>query len=520
MKMGKKIIAYDLGTGGNKASLFDVDGNCLESIFVEYPTYFPHNNWHEQKPEEWWKAIVKSTQVLIEKSGVDPNEIHCCGISGHSLGVVPLDKDKNLLRESTPIWSDYRAEQEVEEFFSRYDEEKWYMMTGNGLKPANYAAFKILWYKSNEPELYAKIDKVVGTKDYINFKLTGEVRTDYSYASGYGIYDLVGWKYSDELLEATGLPKHIFPEIIASDAVVGTILPEVAKEIGLPETTQVVCGGVDNSCMALGARAFKEGRIYNSQGSSSWIAISSQKPLLDNDSRPYIFTHVIPGYYASALCLAAGGTSFRWVRDQLAHKQSAEAKATGKDPYDLITEAASRSPIGARGVIYNPSLGGGLPIDKSLNIQGSFVGLSTNHTQDDLIRAAMEGITLGQRVCLDKLRELTDVSQDMLVVGGGARSELWRKISADGYNITILKSNVDQQAAALGAAALAAVGTGLWNDYEKIDSIHEIEDVVKPDPECVERYNHLLDNFIIVSDALSDLADRLKGKSKKHVSIS
>ncbi|GEN88792.1 xylulokinase [Oceanobacillus sojae] len=516
--MTKRIIAYDLGTGGNKASLYDLDGNCLESVFVEYPTYFPHNNWHEQKPEEWWNAIVKSTQVLIEKSGVNPKDIHCCGISGHSLGVVPLDKEKNLLRESTPIWSDYRAEKEVADFFSRYDEEKWYMLTGNGLKPANYAAFKILWYKNNEPDMYEKIDKVVGTKDYINFKLTGEVRTDYSYASGYGVYDLVGWQYSDELLEATGLPKHIFPEIIASDAVVGTILPEVAKEIGLSENTQVVCGGVDNSCMALGAKAFKEGRIYNSQGSSSWIAISSQKPLLDNDSRPYIFTHVIPGYYANALCLAAGGTSFRWIRDQFAHSEKEEAEKLGKDPYDLITEKAAQSPIGSRGLIFNPSLGGGLPIDKSLNIQGGYIGLSSNHTQADLYRAAMEGITLGQRICLDKIRELTNVSDEMLVVGGGARSELWRQISADGYDVTILKTNVDQQAAALGAAALAAVGTGLWNDYEKIDAIHEIELVIKPDPERVAKYNQLLENFVTVSDTLSDLGDLFKQRAEKQVS--
>lgn len=508
--MNKKIIAYDLGTGGNKASLYDLDGNCLESIFVEYPTYFPHNNWHEQKPEEWWQAIVKSTQVLLEKSGVNPEEIQCCGISGHSLGVVPLDKNGKLLRDATPIWSDFRAEEEVEEFFSHYDEEKWYMLTGNGLKPANYAAFKILWYKKHESEMYAKINKIIGTKDYINFKLTGRVCTDYSYASGYGIYDLKGWKYSDELLEATGLPKAIFPEIIPSDAVVGTILPEVAKEIGLPETMQVVCGGVDNSCMALGAKAFKEGRVYNAPGSSSWIAISSQNPLLDNESRPYIFTHVIPGYYANGLCIAAGGTSFRWVRDQIAQKMSEEAKAVNDDPYNFMTAEAAKSPIGARGIIFNPSLGGGLPIDKSLNIQGAFIGLSTNHVLGDVIRAAMEGITLGQRVCLDKFRQLTEVSDEMLMVGGGAKSELWRRISADGYDITILKSNVDQQAAALGAAALAAVGTGLWEDYERIESIHRIEEVVHPNPENVEKYNRLKDNFNLVSDVLSDLGDQLK----------
>lgn len=508
--MNKKIIAYDLGTGGNKASLYDLDGNCLESIFVEYPTYFPHNNWHEQKPEEWWQAIVKSTQVLLEKSGVNPEEIQCCGISGHSLGVVPLDKNGKLLRDSTPIWSDFRAEEEVAEFFSHYDEEKWYMLTGNGLKPANYAAFKILWYKKHEPEMYAQIDKIIGTKDYINFKLTGRVCTDYSYASGYGIYDLKGWQYSDELLEATGLPKAIFPEIIPSDAVVGTILPEVAKEIGLPETMQVVCGGVDNSCMALGAKAFKEGRVYNAPGSSSWIAISSQNPLLDNESRPYIFTHVIPGYYANGLCIAAGGTSFRWVRDQIAQKMSEEAKAVNDDPYNFMTAEAAKSPIGARGIIFNPSLGGGLPIDKSLNIQGAFIGLSTNHVLGDVVRAAMEGITLGQRVCLDKFRQLTEVSDEMLMVGGGAKSELWRRISADGYDITILKSNVDQQAAALGAAALAAVGTGLWEDYERIESIHKIEEVVHPNPENVEKYNRLKDNFNLVSDVLSDLGDQLK----------
>lgn len=509
--MEKKIIAWDLGTGGNKASLYDVEGNCLAAEFVDYPTYYPDLGWHEQRPDDWWNAVVDSTRKLLARTGIDKEEIVCCGISGHSLGAVPIGEGGELLREQTPIWSDSRAVKQTEEVFSHYPEEKWYSITGNGFGPALYTAFKILWYRDNEPEMYKKIHKVIGTKDYVNYKLTGRIVTDHSYASGCGVYDLENWCYSDELIEAVGLPKEIFPEIVKSTDVIGTIQKEAAEMLGLSTETKVVAGGVDNSCMALGAKAFKEGRVYNSLGSSSWIAVSSQKPLIDVKSRPYVFAHVVPGYYASALCIASGGTSFRWVKDQLAKDVIDRADKEGRDVYDLMTEMAFKSPIGANKLLFNPSLGGGMPMDKSQNIRGGFIGLDLGHTSNDVIRASMEGVTMGLRLCLDELRKMTSISDEMLLVGGGSKSALWRQIYADGYKVKALKSNIDQQAAALGAAACAAVGTGLWEDFNRIDSLHVIEEECTPIPENVEKYEKLLEVYKSAAGALSDLGDQLNG---------
>lgn len=507
--MGKKIIAWDLGTGGNKASLYDTEGNCLAAAFIPYSTTYPKSGWHEQKPEDWWSAIVESTKKLLNETKVDKDDIVCCGISGHSLGAVPLDKEGNLLRESTPIWSDGRAVQQAGEFFTRYDEEKWYTTTGNGFPPQLYTAFKIMWYRDNEPDMYKKIHKVIGTKDYINFKLTGRMVTDPSYASGSGVYDLLKWGYSDELIETSRLPRDIFPEIVPSTEVIGEIKKDVAEVLGLNSNVKVVAGGVDNSCMALGAKAFKEGRVYNSLGSSSWIAVSSSNPLLDSKSRPYVFTHVLPGMFASALCIASGGTSFRWVKDQLTRDLLVEAEQRDVDIYDLMTEEARKSPVGANKLLFNPSLGGGMPMDNSANIRGAFIGLDLGHTRADVIRSSMEGITLGLRLCLDELRKMTKVSDEMLIVGGGSKSALWRQIYADGYNIRIVKSNVDQQAAALGAAAVAAVGAGLWSNFDKIDEVHMIEEVVDPDPANAEAYGKLLKIFKKAAVYQSELGDAL-----------
>jgi xylulokinase len=508
--MDKKILSFDLGTGGNKASLYDADGNCLASAFVPYTTQYPQVGWHEQRPADWWNAVVQSTRKLMNSSGINKADIIGLGISGHSLGAVPVDKDGNLLRDATPIWSDIRAQAEVEEFFSKTDPTEWYLTTGNGFPAACYTIFKVMWYRNHEPEMFGRVHKILGTKDYINFRLTGELKTDFSYASGSGIYDLKGWKYNTEFVQASGIPEGVWPEIVASTQVLGEVSPDVAQMLGLGEGVRVVCGGVDNSCMALGAKNIRDGRVYTSLGSSAWIAVSAEQPVLDAKYKPFVFAHVIPNMFTSAVSIFSAGTSFTWVKDNICEELSGEAKAANLDVYSLMNREAEKAPVGSNKLLFNPSLAGGTSQDASVHIRGAYIGLDLKHGKPELIRAAMEGIALNLRLRLDLLRKYVRLEDEILFVGGGAKSRFYLGIFADVFNTRILKTNIDQDAGALGAAAIAAVGCGLWRSFDKIDEIHKMVEVVEPDKENNGKYEKLLPVFELAGEYQAKISEALR----------
>jgi xylulokinase len=511
--MSKKIIAYDLGTGGNKASLYSHKGQCLASTFHAYETFYPGLGMHEQRPGDWWNSVVISTRQLLSETNVDTSEIEALALSGHSLGVVPIDKSGNLLREATPIWSDSRAGQQADAFFQKTDEKNWYMTTGNGFPAKLYSAFKILWYQDHESDVFKNIAKVIGTKDYINYRLTGQIVTDYSYASGCGVYDLKGWNYSDELLETSGLDPAIFPDIVPSTEIIGELTGEAAEALGLPKSVKVAAGGVDNSCMALGARNIASGRVYLSLGSSAWIAVSAEEPVLDPDSRPFVFTHVIPGMFTSAVSIFSGGNSFRWLRDQVFPDLVERADREGADVYELMTAMAAASPVGSNKLLFNPSLAGGSSQEPSADIRGAFSGIDLGHTRGDMIRAGMEGIAMNLGAVLQVLKEFTTLSDEMVIVGGGSKSEFWRQIFADVFEMKIVKTNIAEEAGSLGAAALAAIGAGIWKDFSKVDEIHEVESVLESIPENSKIYRALDPVYEKLRVAQAEIGQDLAGIS-------
>ena len=501
------VLAYDFGTGGIKASLYEPTGQCLASHFAAYQTHYPRPGWHEQDPADWWAATVEATRLLLDEWGGSPDAISAIGLSGHSLGVVPVDKIGTLLRPCAMIWSDSRPLSQPAEFFQRIPEQQWYFTTGNGFPAALYTVFKIMWLRDNEPDVFAKIHRVLGSKDYINFHMTGVMATDCSYASGSGVWDLAGWRYSDELIGASGLDGSIFPTAVASSEVIGTLTPGAADELGLPASVQVVAGGVDNSCMALGARAFRDGDAYNSMGSSSWLAVTGDKPLLDWHTKPYVFAHVVPGKFTSALGVFSTGSSFRWLAEQLCTNYDAEAAAAGTGTYEVMLARAGESPLGANGVMFLPHLAGGSSLDPSPNVRGAFVQLDLGSTQADLCRAAIEGIAMAQTIALRSLEALSPLSDEILAVGGGSRSDLWMQIYADMYGKRIVRSQVGQQAAALGAAATALVGMGQWPDYSPVGDIHKIVDVKTPIAANSVAYEKRLAVFGKLNASLSAIGD-------------
>lgn len=492
--MRNKIIAYDLGTGGIKASLYNAEGYALASVFEAYDTFYD-GVIHEQKPNDWWMAIIHTTQLLMKQSETPANAIAALSISGHSLGAVPLDKDGNLMRTATPIWSDKRAALQCAEFFEKVDYQQWYETTGNGFPPECYTLFKVMWYRTNEAELFNRIYKIVGTKDYCNFMLTGRIVTDHSYASGSGAYNLIQRGYQISYLEAVGISKFLLPEIIESDEIIGNLTSQAALLLGLDTEVKVVCGGVDNSCMALGAKGIKPGRIYTSLGSSAWIALISEKPIIDCKYKPYVFAHVVKGLYTSATCIFSAGTSFKWVRDLCCQDLLTAEQQSGVSAWNKINEMIDSSPAGANGVMFNPSLAGGSMLEPSPIMTGAFTGLKVSNTRADMLRATQEGIALNLRIALDVLLQERSNVYQMLIVGGGAKSNVWMQIFADIYQLNIEKTSIDQEAASLGAAALALKGIGIWKDFSPIDLLHKSVNTFTPNHETIQLYDLLLQQF-------------------------
>lgn len=508
MKLEPKVdyfIAYDLGTGGIKASLFDENGTAVKDVFRQYETFYPADRFVEQRPKDWWEAVCHATKALIEKAGIQNTDIRAAALSGHSEVAVPFTASSEELCERVPIWCDMRAYREQEEFFSRTDYEGWYETTGNGDPAECYTIMKLMWYRKHCPELYERTAFILGSKDYINYRLTGVRATDPSYASSFGVFNLKAWRYEDAYFEIAGIPRQLFPEIVPSDAIVGRVTKAASLETGLSEGMPIACGAADNTCMALGSVGTKSGRIYTSLGSSAWIAINSEEPIVDIDTRPFVFAHVKKNLYTSAVSIFSAGNTFRWVRDTWLKDYG-----DSTDTYNIMNQMAESVPPGSHGVMMNPTLAGGSAQEPSPELKGSVIGLTLGTTREDLVRASMEGVAYALRSTLDILKKKTGISGEMLISGGGAKSRIWRRIFASIYQMPVLKTDIDQNAASLGAAALAMVAVGAVKDYDWIDRVHTNRELILPDETWSAYYMKMLPVYKEWTENLAGLAAKLK----------
>lgn len=500
------VLAHDVGTGGNKAVIYDSEGNLLAKSFHPYPTIYPQPGWAEQTPLHWWKAVIDGTRSVVSQAGIDRSQIACISFSTQMLGVIPVDKEGNLLRDTIMIWFDSRSVPQTKKMFEKVEQERWYRITGAGMRSEFYGCFKLMWLRENEPDLFRKAYMFLGTKDYIIFRLTGQFLTTYSDAPGSGLFDLKTWDYSPELVGASELPREKLPTPHPSTHVAGELLTEPAEELGLPAGIPVVLGGGDCPCTTLGAGNISEGRHCIYIGSSGWISIAANKPLLDSSIPTYVFCHVIPGMYTSHVATYSAGSSYKWARDNICQSELAAASTLGLDPYSLMELKADSCPVGARKLLFIPSLTGG---PTNPNLRGAFVGLNLGHNKADLIRSTMEGISLGLRLPFDKLGSMAVKASEMRVVGGGGKSRLWRQILADVYNTKIVLTNVDEEAAALGAAIVGGIAVGLWKDFSVVDEITKVVSVSEPSPESVQKYNQILPIFKLASEQMETVSDRL-----------
>lgn len=505
--MKQFILAHDLGTTGNKASLYDSEGKLLGSNLSEYDTFFEHASWAEQNPEDWWQAVCNSTKQLLEQTHIQKKDIACIVFSGQMMGCVPLDKHAKPLRNAL-IWADQRSVQQEQWLSERITPEKVYRITGHPLS-ASYSLCKILWLREHQPELYRDTFKFVHAKDAIVARLTGNFVTDPSDASGMNLYDLGKGTWSAEMIEAAGLEPNKLPDLQPSTAVVGEVLPTIANELGLAPGTPVVIGGGDGCCAATGAGVIKEGRAYNYLGSSSWIALATDKPIYDPTMRTFTWAHLIPDMFSPCGTMQAAGASYAWARNELATLETQLAKEQNVSSYELMNGVAETSPIGAKGLLYLPYLLGERSPRWNSKARAAFIGLDIRHTRADMIRSVLEGITMNLRIILDAFTSQGATIDTMRVIGGGAKGKLWNQIMADIYGVPVQRLAVLEEATSMGAAVAGGVGVGLYKDFSIVEKMNPIVSTVEPNPAAKETYNKLLKVFDATYKALEPVYEQL-----------
>jgi xylulokinase len=492
--MKQYVLAHDLGTTGNKATLYDRDGRLVGSAFSGYETRFEHTSWAEQSPEDWWQAVCKSTRKLLkEAAGVRAEEVACVVFSGQMMGCVAVDEQARPLRNAI-IWADQRSVEQAAWVSERISPSDVYRITGHRLSPA-YSLEKILWIRDNQPDTYKATYKFLHAKDSVIARMTGKFVTEPSDASSMNLYDLEKGTWSAAIVKATELDADKLPTIRASLDVVGELLPSVAEEVGLPSGTPVVAGGGDGPCAAIGAGVVAEGSAYNYVGSSSWIALSTPRPIFDPDEKTFSFAHMIPGMFMPTGTMQAAGASYQWARDQLGKPEVQAAAALGVSPYELMNLGAERSPVGANGLLYLPYLIGERSPHWNTRARGAFIGLTIRHTRTDMVRAVLEGITMNLRLILDCFTTQGAKIDAMRVIGGGARGRFWNRIMADLFNMPVQRLSILEEATSMGAAIAGGVSVGLYKDFNIIEQMNQIAEVVTPDPAAVAAYEKLLPIF-------------------------
>ena len=489
------VLAYDLGTSSLKASVVDACGNVLASCAKEYPTYDFADGRHEQNPMDWWNCLVETTNTLFTENKELRLKIIEIALSGHSLGVVAVNKNGELLEERTPIWSDTRAESQTHTFFEKVDRKDWYATTGNGFNPCLYSVFKMMWYKEHKPLIYEKTEKFLGTKDYLNFILCGVMATDPSYASGSGVYDLRKGCYDLEYIRASGVQAEKFANIVPSDCILGNLTEESAKRLGLSSDVCVIAGGVDNACMSLGAGCIEVGDTYVSLGTSAWVATASRDPKADKQERINTWAHCIKGLYLPSAGVYSAGSALNWAMGHFA----------GIDTFEALEKVVASVPTGADGVMFVPVLSGGASTDESPFMKGLLCGVHLGTTQGEIAKAVLEGIAMEMRLAEEAIAEVAELGDTVRFVGGGASGKALLSVFADVWNKNIEKSSVGRQCATLGAAALAFVACGIWKDYNVLYALHKVEGHFQPNAKNASIYNTLMQRFRLACECSAKL---------------
>ena len=489
-------LGLDLGTGSLKTVLFDVNGKEIAQSTKEYPLYQPHNGWSEQDPEDWYEAAVMTVRDVMEQSGVPKEAVKGLGISGQMMGIVNIDKNGRPLRRAI-LWNDGRTTEACERIRQIVGDDMFMKYSLTPARPGLSAA-KIQWVKDNQPDIYEQTAYILLPKDYLRFRLTGEIATEVSDASATQLLDVPNRRWSQEILDKMELSEEMLGKVYESHEIIGYLLPNVAEDMHLTVNCAVVGGAADNAAAGIGTGIVRPGMAMTTIGTSGTVFAYSPTPLLDEKKTVYTHCLPVPGALYFLGSVNSCGASLKWWRNNFYPEDS---------EYFAINRDVAESKPGANRLIYLPYLNGEQSPHFNLNARGAFVGLAAIHTKADMTRAVMEGATYALRDIMTGIRNTGAEVEKVVMCGGGSKSPFWRQLLADIYNLPVILPDMNSEnSAALGVAILAMVGSGAYsNTVEACDHIIKYRDeVYEPNPERVEIYNKVYKEFRALYPQLKD----------------
>jgi len=486
------IIAHDLGTTGNKASLHHDDGRLVASTTVGYPAHFAAGGIAEQDPADWWDAVVQATRDLLARTDTAPAEVRGLVVSGQMMGAVLLDADGAPVRPAI-IWADTRAGEQQRELERALGAERAYQLLGHRLNPT-YSIEKVMWVRDNEPDVWARVRRFCVAKDYIVVRLTGRLATDRSDASGTNAYDQRTGDWSGDVLAAARLDRSLFPEILDATEIAGSLTDAAAAALGLTTDVRVVMGGGDGPMAAVGSGIVTpEDGAYVCLGTSSWISFAAGAPLIDKGLRTFTFDNVIPRSFVPTATMQAGGASIQWISEALSPDadRPETARLTAEAGGDLDTEDLYFLPylLGERSPIWDP------------DARGAFIGIGRHHTRRHLVRAVLESIGYNLLTSIHAFRESGATIDRIDAVGGGAQSDALLQILADVWGVPVRRRTIVEEANSLGAAVTGAVGLGLA-EFSAARALSEVTAEFTPDADHHRFYAGRHARFTSAYDAL------------------
>lgn len=483
-------VGVDLGTSSVKLVLMEENGEIKNIVAKEYPLYFPKPGWSEQKPEDWWEQFAAGMKELL--SGVDRSEVDGISFGGQMHGLVILDEKDQVLRPAI-LWNDGRTQEECDYLNITIGREKISSYTAN-MALTGFTAPKLLWVKKHEPEIFAKIAKIMLPKDYLAYRLSGVHCTDVSDASGMLLFDVKNKCWSDEMIDIVGIKKEQLARIFESYEVVGTLTEAAAKELDLPRSVRVIAGAGDNAAGAVGTGTLEHGMCSVSLGTSGTVFIATDAFAVDDANAMHSFAHANGKYHFLGCMLSAASANKWWMDDIIGTK-------------DYPKEQESIDKLGDNQVFFLPYLMGERTPHNNPNARGTFVGMTMDTTRADMTEAVLEGVTFALRDALEIARSFGVKIERVRLNGGGAKSPLWCKIVANIMNVKVDKIN-SAEGPGFGAAILAAVGCGRYASVEEAAAkLIQVVSTTEQDAELVAKYEKKYRTFKKIYPALKPIYD-------------